>query len=96
VVVTLHRFLTFCLFFSLLTSQQVARQVAERTWENFTQAIIHALEERLERIKGSKRASDLFEEIMRISKRWSAFQVLILALLKRPWAIMKEAFEAKW
>ena len=34
--------------------------------------IIHALEERLKRIKGSKRASDLSEEIMRISKRCSA------------------------
>jgi len=53
-------------------AERLAREVAERTGESLTQAIIHALEERLERIKGSKRASDLFEEIMRISKRCSA------------------------
>lgn len=53
-------------------AEKLAREVAEKTGETLTQAVIRALEERLERIKGTRRTTDLFEEIMRISKRCSS------------------------
>ncbi len=52
--------------------EKLAREIAEKTGETLTQAVIHALEERLERIKGKRRTMDLYEEIMRISRRCSS------------------------
>jgi hypothetical protein len=39
--------------------------VAERRGESLTQAVIHAFEEHLERIKGSRRARGEFGEVMK-------------------------------
>lgn len=48
-------------------TEQLAHAVAKETGESLTQAITHALEERLHRLRGSKRAPDLLETIMAIS-----------------------------
>jgi len=53
-------------------AEQLAREVAEESGESMTQAIIHALEERLERLKGRRSATSVREEILRISNRCSA------------------------
>lgn len=50
-------------------AEKLARQVAAESGESLTEAIIHALEERLERIKGRRTTKDLAEEIMKISLR---------------------------
>jgi antitoxin VapB len=57
-------------------AERLAREVAEQSGESLTQAIIVALEERLERLKGRKSATNLTEEIFRISKRCSALPEL--------------------
>ena len=53
-------------------AEKLAREVAAESGENLTEAILHALEERLERIRGRRIAPDLVQEIMKISKRCSA------------------------
>lgn len=53
-------------------AEQLAREVASVSGENITQAIIHALEERLERLRGRRKVKDTYNEIMNISKRCSA------------------------
>lgn len=53
-------------------AEQLAREVASVSGENITQAIIHALEERLEKLKGRRKVKDTFNKIMAISKRCSA------------------------
>ncbi|HQN17509.1 MAG TPA: type II toxin-antitoxin system VapB family antitoxin [Syntrophobacteraceae bacterium] len=53
-------------------AEKLARQVAAESGENLTEAIIHALEERLERLKGRRTTTDVAEEIMRISIRCRA------------------------
>ena len=53
-------------------AEQLAREVAAKSGENLTAAIIHALEERLERLKVRRTADDVTEEILRISGRCSA------------------------
>jgi len=53
-------------------AERLAREVAAISGENLTQTIIHALEERLERLKGRRQPTDLVYEIMAISKRCSA------------------------
>ncbi len=50
-------------------TEKLAREVAVLTGENITTAIMHALEDRLNRIKGRKTTIDLKEEIMQISTR---------------------------
>jgi antitoxin VapB len=52
-------------------AEELAREVAAEARENITQAIIHALEERLERIRGRRTAADVAEEIMKVSQRCS-------------------------
>lgn len=52
-------------------AEQLAREVAAESGENLTQAIIRALEERLERLRGRRTATDTVEEIMKISRRCS-------------------------
>ena len=52
-------------------AEQLARELAAESGESITQAIIHALEERLERIRGRRTATDTAAEIIRISKRCS-------------------------
>ena len=53
-------------------AEKPAREVAAESRENLTQAIIHALEERLERLRGRRTAIDLPYEIMRIAHRCNA------------------------
>jgi antitoxin VapB len=53
-------------------AEKFARQVAAESGESLTEAIIHALEERLERLKGRRTPTDAAEEIMRISFRCRA------------------------
>jgi antitoxin VapB len=53
-------------------TEKLARELAAESGENITQAITHALEERLERLRGRSTATDLVEEILKISKRCGA------------------------
>ena len=53
-------------------AERLAREVAAESGENLTQAIIHALEERLERLQGRRTTTDTAQEIIRISKRCSS------------------------
>lgn len=49
--------------------ERLARRVAAETGENLTDAIRHALADRLERLSGARRAPTTFEAIMDISNR---------------------------
>ncbi len=53
-------------------AEELARAVARETRESITQAIICALEERLERLRGQRSAPDVAREIMRVSERCRA------------------------
>ena len=53
-------------------AERLARQVSAETGESLTDAIIHSLEERLERLKGRRSAPGLVETLMTISRRSSA------------------------
>ena len=53
-------------------AERLAREVARESGENLTQAIIHSLEERLQRLRGRRNISNLEKEIMNISRRCSA------------------------
>lgn len=53
-------------------AERLARQVAEETGEGLTEAIIHSLEERLERLKGRRSAPGLAETLMAIGRRCSS------------------------
>ena len=50
-------------------AEQLAREVGTISGENLTQAIIHALEERLERLRGRRATASAVQEIMAISQR---------------------------
>ena len=52
-------------------AEKLARELAAESGENITQAIISALEERLQRLRGRSTAIDLAEEILRIGRRCS-------------------------
>ena len=53
-------------------AEQLARQVSTLTEENITQAIIKALENRLESLKGKKTIVDVEQQILAISQRCGA------------------------
>ncbi len=53
-------------------AEKLARELAYESGENITQAITNALEERLERLRGRRTATDMTEEILKISKRCSS------------------------
>ena len=53
-------------------AEKLAREVAAESGETMTQAIIRALEERLERLRGRRRLTDTAREILKISERCSA------------------------
>lgn len=53
-------------------AETLARQVAAETGESLTEAIIHSLEERLERLKGRRSAPDLAETLIAIGQRCSS------------------------
>jgi antitoxin VapB len=52
-------------------AEKLARELAASSGETITQAIIHALEDRLERLRGRSNAPDMVTDILRISKRCS-------------------------
>jgi antitoxin VapB len=53
-------------------AEKLACQVAAETGESLTDAVIHSLEERLERLKGRRSAPDLAKTLMAIGRRCSA------------------------
>ena len=53
-------------------AEKLARELAAESGETITKAITHALEERLERLRGCSTTPDLVEEILKICKRCSA------------------------
>jgi len=53
-------------------AEELARQRAAETGESLTEAIIHSLEERLERLKRRRTVPALFETLMEISRRSSS------------------------
>lgn len=52
--------------------QKLANELATESGEELTQAVIIALEERMERLRVRRTDSDIFENLMRISKRCSS------------------------
>ncbi len=50
-------------------AEKLAREVATESGENITQAIIQALEDRLERLHGQRSSPDLEVELMKIARR---------------------------
>jgi len=54
-----------------IQAEKLARTVAKQTGESITQAIIHALEEKLERLNGRRTIHNLVEEIIEIAERCS-------------------------
>ena len=57
-------------------AEKLAREVERLSGESLTEAIIHALEDRLEQLKARRAAATLTEEILRISQRCSALPEL--------------------
>lgn len=53
-------------------AEQLARAVAELCGETLTEAIIRALEERLEKLEGRRTFPDLLTDILEISERCAA------------------------
>ena len=53
-------------------AEKLAREVAAESGDSLTQAVIHALEDRLERVKGRRAAGDLTEDILAVSRRCRA------------------------
>lgn len=53
-------------------AERLAHEVAKETGENITQAVIHALEERLQRLHGRKSTPDCVTMVLEISARCSA------------------------
>ena len=53
-------------------AEQLARELATETGETMTQAVIEALEDRLQRLTGRRAAPALAEEIMAVSRRCRA------------------------
>jgi antitoxin VapB len=52
-------------------AEKLARELAAKSGESITQAIITALEDRLERMEGKRAPMDLTAEIMKIAERCS-------------------------
>jgi antitoxin VapB len=52
-------------------AEKLAKEVAVESGENLAEAIIHALEERLQRLREKSTIKNLEQEIMTISKRCS-------------------------
>ncbi len=50
-------------------AEKLAREIATQTGETITQTITIALEERLERISGTKRSADIYQKIKKIAER---------------------------
>ncbi len=53
-------------------AEELVRQIAAKTGESLTQAVVHALKERLEQLRSRRSEPDLVETLMAISERCSA------------------------
>ena len=53
-------------------AERLARELASLTGHNLTSTIIEALEEKLERMKGSRKVDNKLADILSISRRCSA------------------------
>ncbi|MCD6398081.1 MAG: type II toxin-antitoxin system VapB family antitoxin [Spirochaetaceae bacterium] len=53
-------------------AEKLAREVAEESGESMTQAIIHSLEDRLEKLQGRREPKNLLREIQEIGSRCAA------------------------
>ena len=53
-------------------TERLAHEVALETGESLTEAVTRSLQERLERIRGSRRTPDILEKILEISRRCSS------------------------
>lgn len=53
-------------------AEKLAREIARQTGESITRTLIVSLEERLERLKGTKRSADIYQKIKSIAKRCSS------------------------
>ena len=53
-------------------AEKLARELAELTGHNLTLTIIEALEEKLEKVKGSRNTSNTLDNILAISERFKA------------------------
>lgn len=53
-------------------AERLVRQVAAAKGECLTEAVVHSLEEGLQRLEGHRTAPDLFETLMTIGRRCSA------------------------
>lgn len=53
-------------------AEKLARQIAAETGESLTDAILHSLEERLERLKRERSARDLVETLLAMGRRCSS------------------------
>ncbi len=53
-------------------AERLAREVAGKSGENITQAIIHSLEDRLKHLTGRRRPSDRTDDLLSIAKRCAA------------------------
>ena len=50
-------------------AEDLARQVSKESGESMTQAIIHSLEDRLEKLQGRRNPNNLLQEIREIGNR---------------------------
>lgn len=57
-------------------TEQLARQLAERTGESITLATKRALQDRLRRVGSNARKAALIEDLEAIQRRWNALPVL--------------------
>lgn len=53
-------------------AERLARELAGKSGENITQAIIHSLEDRLARLKGRRTLADQADDLLSISRRCAA------------------------
>jgi antitoxin VapB len=57
-------------------TEQLARDLAQRTGENITTATRRALEERLRRVGARSQETILLEELAAIRRRWSVLPII--------------------
>ena len=57
-------------------ADRLARELADRTGESITQAVITALRERLERTRPVRHDDDLVDDVLRLADRFSRLRVL--------------------
>lgn len=78
-----------CRLVSGIPGPKSLSQVAAECGENLTEAIIHALEERLARLIVRGTTTDVAEEIMKISLRCKALPDMVNAVPTRSSTMMK-------